>query len=67
MTQWEYLTVSVPAGFVSGETDQAFAQLLNTYGADGWELIAAMPGSSQGSVRYFFKRPGPDVVTDAAP
>jgi hypothetical protein len=57
MAEWEYRTVSVPAGFVSGETDERFAEMLNTYGVDGWELIAAMPGGSAGSVRFFFKRP----------
>ena len=48
-TRWEY-TVYIPSN-----TDPD----LNARGAQGWELVQAMPGGANGYGIYFFKRPLP--------
>ncbi len=48
-TRWEYHV------YVPSNTDPD----LNAQGAQGWELVQAMPGGANGYGIYFFKRPVP--------
>ena len=48
MTKWEYLTAPIL-------TDAA-KQILDNFGADGWELVQVVEGPGGGLVAYF-KRP----------
>jgi hypothetical protein len=63
MTRWEYFTVKLkPGGFFGGkvDTDEMHATL-NSFGAEGWELVSAFDTSyAQGTSReivLIFKRP----------
>ena len=47
-TQWEYATVPV--------LTHAAKQILDSWGEDGWELVALMPGMGDNVIGYF-KRP----------
>ena len=49
MTKWEY--VSVPVLIPAGK------EILDTWGADGWELVQVMPGPNVDSLMAYFKRP----------
>ena len=72
MAQWEYkvvvhkLLTGVPASTFTSDLERA--SLLNTYGAQGWELVAVMNQSYRREsdptalygytiLSYFFKRP----------
>lgn len=48
VTQWEYATVPLPANS-SKET-------LDSWGADGWELVAVVPQPDGGQLVAFLKR-----------
>ncbi|MFU0804782.1 MAG: DUF4177 domain-containing protein [Pseudoclavibacter caeni] len=48
MTRWQYLT----APLIIHNTQQ----ILDNFGADGWELVQVVPGPTGGLVAYF-KRP----------
>lgn len=49
MTTWEYLT----APLLVHNTKQ----ILDTFGHDGWELVAVVPGLTPESLVAYFKRP----------
>ncbi len=45
-TQWEYLTVDLSVkGWLGGSklNPVKLTEILNTYGRDGWELVAVLP------------------------
>ncbi len=48
MTKWEYMTAPVLI--------HATKQILDNFGADGWELVQVVPGPTENLVAYF-KRP----------
>ena len=52
MTRWEYFTAPILA-----HTSQ---QILNNFGADGWELVQIVAGPNPESLVGYFKRPLPD-------
>ncbi len=56
MTHWKYLTIKVTLG----EDYPLSDTILNTYGADGWELIGIsyLGGGGAGVALYLFKQPG---------
>ena len=49
MTTWEYATVPLLV--------HATKQILDTRGADGWELVQVVPGMSAEQLVAYFKRP----------
>lgn len=49
MTKWEYATAPVLV--------HATKQILDTWGADGWELVSIVPGPNPQSMVAYFKRP----------
>ena len=51
MTKWEYATVPLLV--------HATKQILDTCGADGWELVAVIPGVTPDSLVAYLKRPLP--------
>lgn len=51
MTHWEYLTAPILV--------HATQQILNNFGADGWELVAVVPGPEGPNPVAYFKRPLP--------
>ena len=49
MTKWEYATAPV--------LTHATKQILDSWGEDGWELVAITPGMNPENVVAYFKRP----------
>jgi len=49
MTTWEYATVPLLI--------HATKQILDTWGKDGWELVAVVPAADGGNPIAYFKRP----------
>ena len=49
MTQWEYLTAPI--------LTHAAKQILDNFGADGWELVQIVNGPDGTSLVAYFKRP----------
>ncbi|WP_322760328.1 DUF4177 domain-containing protein [Frankia sp. Cr2] len=49
MTTWEYATAPLLI--------HATKQILDTWGADGWELVQIVPGPNPESLVAYFKRP----------
>ncbi len=49
MNKWEYATVPL--------ITHATKQILDTWGEDGWELVAVMPGPNPENVVAYLKRP----------
>jgi len=49
MTTWEYATVPV--------LTHATKQILDTWGADGWELVQVVPGPNPENLVAYLKRP----------
>ena len=49
MTKWEYVTVPVLV--------HATKQILDTWGADGWELVQVVPGPNAQNLVAYLKRP----------
>lgn len=49
MTTWEYLTAPLLV--------HATQQILNNFGAEGWELVQVVPGPNPNSLVAYFKRP----------
>jgi len=49
MTKWEYLTAPILM--------HAAKQILDNFGADGWELVQIAPGMSPENLVGYFKRP----------
>ncbi len=49
MTKWEYATAPVLV--------HATKQILDSWGVDGWELVAIVPGPNPQNVVAYFKRP----------
>jgi hypothetical protein len=49
MTKWEYATVPL--------LTHATKQILDQWGADGWELITVLPGPTGEQLVAFLKRP----------
>lgn len=52
MTKWEYATAPVLV--------HATKQILDNWGADGWELVSIVPGPNLQNVVAYFKRPLPE-------
>ncbi len=52
MTKWEYATAPVLV--------HATKQILDNWGADGWELVSIVPGPNPQNVVAYFKRPLPE-------
>ena len=52
MTKWEYTAIEI---FRRGDD----IKVLNDFGRDGWEMVAAWPEKDR--VAYRFKRPLPDA------
>ena len=48
MTQWEYATVPI--------IPHAAQEILNNWGADGWELVTVFSPPDVGGVVAYFKR-----------
>ncbi len=48
-TTWEYATVPLPT--------HATKQILDQWGADGWELVAVLPGPTGEQHVAYLKRP----------
>ena len=46
---WEYLTAPLLI--------HATKQILDNFGADGWELVTVLPGAGPESLVAYFKRP----------
>ena len=51
MRKWEYATVPLLV--------HATKQILDTWGEDGWELVAVIPGPNQEQLVAYLKRPRP--------
>jgi hypothetical protein len=49
MTQWEYVTVPLLV--------HATKQILDNWGADGWELVQVVPGLNPENLVAYLKRP----------
>ena len=49
MTKWEYLTAPI--------LTHAAKQILDNFGADGWELVQIAPGMNPENLVGYFKRP----------
>ena len=49
MAKWEYATVPLLV--------HATKQILDTWGDDGWELVAVVPGPSSEQLVAYLKRP----------
>ncbi|MDR1449106.1 MAG: DUF4177 domain-containing protein [Propionibacteriaceae bacterium] len=49
MTRWEYATVPL--------LTHSTKQILDTWGADGWELVSVVPGPTGEALVGFLKRP----------
>lgn len=49
MTKWEYVTVPVLV--------HATKQILDNWGADGWELVQIVPGMNPENLVAYLKRP----------
>ena len=49
MTKWEYLTAPILV--------HAAKQILDNFGADGWELVQIAPGMNPENLVGYFKRP----------
>lgn len=49
MTKWEYVTVPLLV--------HATKQILDTWGSDGWELVAVVPGANPENLVAYLKRP----------
>ena len=47
--QWEYASVPL--------LTHVTKQILDTWGDDGWELVAVVPGASAEQLVAYFKRP----------
>lgn len=50
--QWRYLVIDNPKNNYAAKIED----LLDTRGAEGWELIAVVPLASDNVLRYFFKK-----------
>ena len=48
MTKWEYFTAPI--------LSHVAQQILNNFGADGWELVTVAPGPNPNTVVGYFKR-----------
>lgn len=51
MTTWEYFTAPVLIHNTKA--------ILDTFGADGWELVQIVPGPTAENLVAYFKRPRP--------
>jgi hypothetical protein len=49
MTKWEYVTVPLLV--------HATKQILDNWGADGWELVQVVPGLTPENLVAYMKRP----------
>jgi hypothetical protein len=49
MTKWEYLTAPI--------LTHAAKQILDNFGAEGWELVQIAPGMNPENLVGYFKRP----------
>ncbi|MFT8395769.1 DUF4177 domain-containing protein [Propionibacterium sp.] len=49
--KWEYFTAPI--------LSHASQQILNNFGAQGWELVQVLPTANPDSVVGYFKRPDP--------
>ncbi|WP_238343187.1 DUF4177 domain-containing protein [Nocardioides cynanchi] len=49
MQRWEYLTAPI--------LTHAAKQILDNFGADGWELVQVAPGMNPENLVGYFKRP----------
>jgi hypothetical protein len=49
LTRWEYATAPLLI--------HATQQILNNWGADGWELVQVVPGPNPEQLVAYFKRP----------
>lgn len=52
MTRWEYFTAPILI--------HASQQILNNFGADGWELVQIVQGANSEQLVGYFKRPLPE-------
>ena len=53
MTKWEYFTAPI--------LSHVAQQILNNFGAEGWELITVAPGPNPNTIVGYFKRPLPEA------
>ena len=58
-TRWEYVTVPLLV--------HATKQILDTWGDDGWELVAIVPGPNPENLVAYMKRPKPTAQPGAVP
>ncbi len=54
--QWEYIVQSL-GSLVKGPKDEAVQELLNAWGEEGWELVAAVPLTNSFAIKLVGKRP----------
>lgn len=58
MTRWEYATVPLVV--------HATKQILDNWGADGWELVTVVTGPHGGGLVAYLKRPIPAPASSSA-
>jgi hypothetical protein len=58
-TRWEYVTVPLLV--------HATKQILDTWGDDGWELVAIVPGPNPENLVAYLKRPKPTAQAGVVP
>ena len=58
-TRWEYVTVPLLV--------HATKQILDTWGDDGWELVAIVPGPNPENLVAYMKRPKPTPQAGVVP
>lgn len=58
-TRWEYVTVPLLVHVTK--------QILDTWGDDGWELVAIVPGPNPENLVAYLKRPKPTPQAGAVP
>ena len=54
--QWEYIVRSV-GSLIRAPKDDDMQTLLNAWGEEGWELVAAVPQTNSYVIRLMGKRP----------
>jgi hypothetical protein len=61
ITQWEYRVVTV-GGFFKGVKADELEDMLNEWGEDGWEVVAASIIENANKINVIAKRPLTDRV-----
>ncbi len=54
--QWEYLVQNV-GSILKAPKDEEMQALLDAWGEEGWELVAAVPQTNSSAIKLVAKRP----------